>query len=118
MLASAGLGSWQLAVALISGIAAKEVVVSSLSVLYGIANVSSPEGMTALAALLGSSGFSAVNAYSMMLFCLLYIPCVASIVTIKRETGSAKWMLVSIALNLSVAWLVSTLFYQIFSRIF
>lgn len=118
VLASAGLGSWQLAVALISGIAAKEVVVSSLSVLYGIANVASPEGMTALAALLGNGGFTAVNAYSMMLFCLLYIPCVASIVTIKRETGSTKWMLVSIALNLSVAWLVSTLFYQIFSRIF
>lgn len=117
VLASAGLGSWQLAVALISGIAAKEVVVSSLSVLYGIANVASPEGMTALAALLGSGGFTAVNAYSMMLFCLLYIPCVASIVTIKRETGSTKWMLVSIALNLSVAWLVSTLFYQIFRQL-
>lgn len=118
VLATAGLGSWQLSVALISGIAAKEVVVSSLSVLYGIANVSSQEGMTSLAALLGESGFTAVNAYSMMLFCLLYIPCIASIATIRRETASTKQTIVSIVLNLGTAWVVSTIFYQIFSRIF
>lgn len=118
VLATAGLGSWQLSVALISGIAAKEVVVSSLSVLYGIANVSSQEGMTSLAALLGESGFNAVNAYSMMLFCLLYIPCIASIATIRRETASTKQTIMSIVLNLGTAWVVSTIFYQIFSRIF
>ena len=117
-LALAGLGSWQLAVALISGIAAKEVVVSSMSVLFGISNISSAEGMANLAALLGSTGFTAVNAYSMMLFCLLYVPCAATIAMIKRETKSVKWMLVSIVMHIGIAWIVSTLFYQIFSRIF
>lgn len=118
VLATAGLGSWQIAVSLIAGIAAKEVVVSSMSVLFGVANIASPEGMSQFSTLLDGIGFHAVNAYSMMLFCLLYIPCVATIVTVKRETGSVKWMLTSILLHLGVAWAVSTVFYQIASRIY
>ena len=113
LLAPAGLGYWQIAVALISGIAAKEVVVSSLSVLYGVANISSSAGLVALSSALSISGFSAVNAYSMMLFCLLYIPCVATIATIRRETSSVKYTLFAIGLQLGTAWVVSTLFYQV-----
>ncbi len=116
-LSLAGLGSWQIAVALISGIAAKEVVVSSMSVLYGISGISSDAGMAALSGILAQSGFTAVNAYSMMLFCLLYIPCIATIATIKRET-SWKYALISIIMHLLTAWVVSTLFFQIASRIF
>lgn len=116
-LSTAGLGYWQIAVALISGIAAKEVVVSSMSVLYGISNISSAAGQAALSGMLASSGFTAVNAYSMMLFCLLYVPCIATVATIRRETNSLKWTLGSIALQLGVAWTVSTLFYQI-ARLF
>ena len=118
MLATAGLGSWQLSVALISGIAAKEVVVSSLSVLYGIANVSSQELMTSLAALLGESGFNAVNAYSMMPFCLLYIPCIESIATIRRETASTKQTIMSIVLNLGTDMGCKYNFLPDFLRIF
>ena len=117
LLAPAGLGQWQTSVALISGIAAKEVVVSSMGVLYGISAISSPEGMSTLYSVLASTGFNAVNAYSMMLFCLLYIPCAASIAVIKRETGSVKYTLCCILLQLGMAWIVSTLFYQIASLI-
>ena len=117
LLAPAGLGYWQIAVALISGIAAKEVVVSSMAVLYGISNISSPYGMISLGEILRNSGFSALNAYSMMLFCLLYVPCVATIATIRRETGSHMHTLLAIIMQLGLAWIASTLFYQIGSLV-
>lgn len=113
----AGLGYWQIVVSLISGVAAKEVVVSSMAVLYGISNISSPHGMTLLGGMLENSGFTALSAYSMMLFCLLYIPCIATIATIRRETNSLKHTLLAVFMQLSLAWLVSALFYQIGSAI-
>lgn len=116
VMAPAGLGYWQIVVALISGIAAKEVVVSSMSVLYGISNIASQTGMSSLTGQLLSQGFTAVNAYSLMLFSLLYIPCIATIAIIRKET-SVKWMLVSIGLQLSTAWLISAAFFQIASII-
>ena len=113
LMSYAGLGQWQIVVALISGIAAKEVVVSSMSVLYGIGNVASNEGMAALSAILAKSGFGAVNAYSMMIFCLLYIPCIATVATIRRETGSAKWTLGAVGMQLFIAWFAATAFFRI-----
>ena len=94
----AGLGYWQIVLALISGIAAKEVVVSSLSVLYGITNVSSATGMTSLVTMLGAQGFTSINAYAMMLFCLLYVPCIATIAMVRQETKSRKWTIISLSL--------------------
>lgn len=108
-----GLGYWQIIVALISGIAAKEVVVSSMSVLYGIGNISSAEGMAALSGVLGEVGFTSANAYAMMIFVLLYIPCVATIATIKRESGSVRFTLGAVAMQLGTAWVMSTLVYQL-----
>lgn len=117
VLVPCGLGMWQIGVCLISGLAAKEVVVSSFSVLYGISNINSAEGMDSLLASLAQSGFTAVNAYSLMLFCLLYTPCMATIATIHRELPGRKWTVFAIVFQLSVAWVVSTLFYQIASLI-
>ena len=111
----AGLGYWQIVVALISGIAAKEVVVSSMSVLYGISNISSDAGMASLSALLGTQGFTAVNAYALMIFCLLYVPCIASIAVIRKETGSLKWTAGTVLLQLGIAWVCATLFFQVAS---
>lgn len=113
LMAPAGLGYWQIVVALIAGISAKEVVVSSLGVLYSISNISSQAGMAQLSSILGGAGFTALNAYCMMLFCLLYVPCVATIATIRRETGSRRWTLAAVGMQLGVAWVVSTLVYQI-----
>ncbi|NLK93637.1 MAG: ferrous iron transport protein B [Clostridiales bacterium] len=113
----AGLGYWQIIVALISGIAAKEVVVSSMSVLYGISNINSTQGMASILSIFSSEGFGPLNAYSLMVFCLLYIPCIATIATIKKETNSNKWMIFSIVFQLVVAWVISTLVYQIGSLI-
>lgn len=113
LLAPAGLGMWQIALALISGLAAKEVVVSSFAVLFGIANINSPEGMAGLTGILSGYGFGALNAYSLMIFCLLYVPCIATLAMIHRELKSWKWTGVSIVLQLGCAWLVSTLVFQI-----
>ena len=113
ILAPAGLGLWQIGVALISGLSAKEVVVSSLSVLYGVSNVNSAAGMSALAAGLGAAGFGTVNAYAMMVFCLLYTPCMATIATIKKETNSWSFTIKMVLFQLIVAWLGAVLVFQI-----
>ncbi len=107
-----GLGFWQIAVALIAGISAKEVVVSSCAVLFGIVNASSPEGMSAFSAALGSIGFGRLNALCLMVFCLLYIPCTATLATIRRES-STRYMLFTAAFQLAVAWVVTFAVYQI-----
>jgi ferrous iron transport protein B len=112
-----GLGSWQLAVALFSGLAAKEVVVASLSVLFGIVNVNSALGMRDMADVLGAQGFGILNAYAMMVFCLLYTPCVATLGVIRKETGSVKMMAGVMLFQLAVAWCVTFLVYNI-GRIF
>lgn len=113
VLAPAGLGMWQVVVALISGIAAKEVVVSSFSVLFQISNITSQEGMSSLVDILSQYGFGALNAYSLMVFSLLYIPCAATIGVIYREMRSLKWTIFTILFQLFIALLMSTLIFQI-----
>ncbi|MCI8515217.1 MAG: ferrous iron transport protein B [Lachnospiraceae bacterium] len=118
LLLPAGLGLWQVAVALISGISAKEVVVSSFSVLFGISNINSAAGMAELSGALGNLGFGPVNAYALMVFCLLYTPCAATIATIRKETGSWIWTLKMMVFQLLFAWGMSVLVYQVGSLIF
>lgn len=113
VLAPAGLGMWQIGVALISGISAKEVVVSSFCVLFGIGNANSTAGMMTLTSQLAEVGFGPLNAYCMMIFCLLYVPCAATIGTIKKETHSWKFTLKMILFQILIAWGISTLVYQI-----
>lgn len=108
-----GLGFWQIAVALIAGVSAKEVVVSSCAVLFGIVNASSPEGMSAFASALGGSGFGSFNAFCLMVFCLLYIPCAATLGTIRKESNSWAWMGFTAVFQLAVAWAVTFGVYQI-----
>ena len=108
-----GLGYWQIVVALIAGISAKEVVVSSCSVLFGVSNITTTEGMASLTALLGGLGFGALNAYALMTFSLLYIPCVATLATIRRESGSWRWTGMAALFQLVLAWGVTFLVYQI-----
>lgn len=113
-----GLGYWQIIVALISGIAAKEIVVSSTSVLFGISNINSAEGMSSMVAALGAMGFGSVNAYAFMVFCLLYVPCAASLATIRKETESTRFMLGAMLFQLLVAWVAAFLVFQVGGMIF
>ena len=118
VLRPAGLGIWQVAVALISGLSAKEVVVSSFSVLYGISNINSGAGMAELSSSMSMAGFGGVNAYALMIFCLLYSPCIAAVATIKKETGSWRWTIGMVVFQLAVAWLAAVVVFQIGSLLF
>jgi len=100
---------WRGGIALLSGFVAKEIVLSTLGVLYA---VDADEKSDALRRALKSSGMTPLSALSMMVFVLLYLPCLATVTTIRRETGSLKWTLFSISYSTSVAWLMAVLVYQ------
>ncbi len=111
--APVGLGFWQIVVALIAGISAKEVVVSSCTVLFGIQNVNSSAGMAMLHQGLEAIGFTGLNAVCLMIFCLLYIPCAATITTIHKESGSLKWTAFSVCFQLAIAWIAAFFVYHV-----
>ena len=111
----AGLGMWQIIVSLIAGVSAKEVVVSSFSVLFSVGNEGNELGVQTIMYNLqqADASFGALNAYCMMLFCLLYVPCVAAIATIRKESGSTAFTVKLAAFQIFSAWLISVLVYQI-----
>ena len=94
-----GFGDWRIVTALISGFMAKESVVSSLTVLFG-----STEAL--------QSTLTAVGAGSLLVFCLLYTPCVAAIASVKRELGG-KWATLMVIGQCVIAWLAAFAVYQI-----
>jgi len=102
-----GFGDWQASVALLTGFMAKEVVVSTMIVIYGTG-----ESITALSQMIQGS-FSALTAYAYMVFVLLYIPCLATVAVVKKETASWKWTFFSIGYSLGIAWLIAFVIYQV-----
>ena len=108
----AGLGFWQISLALIAGISAKEVVVSSCAILFGVLDAESASGMSAFAENLRAIGFGPLNAFCLMVFCLLYTPCAATLATIRRESGSWTWTGFTAFVQLAAAWLVSCAIWQ------
>lgn len=102
-----GFGNWKSVTALLSGIAAKEMVVSSFSVLSG-----STGSVTSLHTAV-SGMFSPLSAYAFMVFVLLYTPCVSAIATMKHEFNSLKWTVGTLALDFSSAWIISFIIYNV-----
>ncbi len=96
--------SWRGGVALLTGFVAKEIVISTLGVLHAVD--SADEG-DALQRALHRTGMTPLSALSMMVFVLLYLPCLATIAAIRRETGSLRWTLFSIAYSTSLAWVAA-----------
>lgn len=94
VLAPLGFGDWQAAVSLLAGCAAKEAVVSSLTITGGL------------------EGFTALSAYSYLVFCLLYPPCLSAVISMKREMGGWRWVLLSLAIQILFAYGTSLLVYQ------
>ncbi len=115
----AGLDMWQIIVSLIAGISAKEVVVSSFSVLFGVGNAQGAAGMETVVENLKSidPSFGPLNAYCMMIFVLLYVPCAAAIATIRKESGDTGFTLKLALFQIVFAWLMATLVFQIGSLI-
>ncbi len=100
---------WRGSVALLTGFVAKEIVVSTMGVLYAVEAGAESE---ALRHALKNSGMTPLSALAMMVFVLLYVPCLATIGAITRETGSAKWTLFNIVYTTTVAWIISLGIYQ------
>ena len=117
VLVPAGLGAWQTAVALLTGLSAKEVVVSSFFILYGAGNRGAGTGHEALAASLAAGDFTGASALALLVFCLLYTPCAAAMGAIKQETGSLRWTVGLAVYQLFLAWICAVLVYQAASRI-
>lgn len=107
---------WKISVSLLSGMAAKEVVVSTLGVLY----VGDSENQEALSKRIvsetnaeGDPMFTPLIVISLLVFVLIYFPCIATIAAIKNESRSWKWAIFSIIYTTSLAWLMSFIVYQI-----
>ena len=105
LFAPLGFGQWQMSVALLTGLMSKEAVVSGLSILYA-------NGTAETLPQVLSSILSPLGAYAFMVFVLLYIPCIATTITIKRESKSWLFMFFVIFYQLIIAWLVAFLVYQ------
>ena len=96
---------WKLGVSLVTGFVAKEVVVSTMSVLYQAGQDS--EDTSRLQNAIKHSGITRSTALAFMVFVLIYVPCLVSVVTIWRETNSFKWALFSIGYLMTLAWIVA-----------
>ncbi|MGC9317983.1 MAG: ferrous iron transport protein B [Armatimonadota bacterium] len=102
---------WKIGISLVAGLAAKEVVVSTLATTYSIEEEAAATGKLA-EALQRDSTMTPLVAYALMVFVLLYIPCVASVAVLWREAGSWKWVAFAVAYTTALAWVMSFLVYQ------
>lgn len=102
--------NWQMGVSLVPGFVAKEIVVSTLGVLY---NLGEDEGSDTLVKAISSpkEGITPLVAYAYLIFVLLYTPCLSTVVAIKKEAGW-KWMWVSIVVQTVFAWIGAFVIYQ------
>ncbi|MDP4277190.1 MAG: ferrous iron transport protein B, partial [Bacteroidota bacterium] len=106
---------WKIGISLVSGVAAKEIVVSTLSVLYtdNTNSAGLPQRLRSDTYTDGSPVFTSAVALALMVFVLIYFPCVATLAAIKQETGTWKWALFEIVYTLALAWIVTFLVYQV-----
>lgn len=105
---------WRASVALLSGAAAKEIVVSTFGVLYSVEDAEAEHHSASLSQrLLESKNYSRAAALAMMIFVLLYFPCIATISAIAQEAGGWKWALFSVVYNTLLAWVAAFVAFHI-----
>lgn len=111
--------NWKLDVSLVAGIGAKEIVASTMGVLYSSDNeaTSDTEKYEILHEKMQADGITPLIAFSYLLFVLVYFPCIATVAAIKSETGSWKWTIFSMVYTTLLAWCVSALCYQVGSML-
>ena len=112
---------WRQSVSLLAGVGAKEVVASTMAVVYAtsdteatelVEDFESDENESRIAELVRQN-MTPLSALSMLLFILLYMPCISTIVAIKNESGKWKWALFTVVYTIGLAWLVSTAVFQL-----
>lgn len=105
LLSPLGFGNWQAGAALLTGFLAKEVVVSTMNIIYAAPDMHSLQGVM-------TQFFTPLQAYSFMAFVLLYVPCLATVAVIRKETNSTKWTWFAVLYALLIAYVVSLVIYQ------
>ena len=105
-----GFGDWRAATALVTGLTAKEAVISTFAVLLG---ASDPSSVVPLL----SQIFTPLSAFSFLTFCLLYMPCVAAMAAVKREMGGWRSAILIMTFQTGIAWIVALIVYQVGSLI-
>ncbi len=111
-----GFATWEAGAAIISGILAKETVVSTIGILYGAGDVDTDEIEDTAETMMQTgmfTAFTSLSAFTFMVFSQLYTPCVTALGTIKKEAGGWKWMFFSAGYQFAIAWVVALLVYQI-----
>lgn len=106
-----GFDDWRIATALVTGLSAKEAVVSTLAILLGASDPSSLEALL-------SQIFTPISAFAFLVFSLLYMPCVAAMAAVKREMGGWISAILVMTFQTVTAWIVAVIFYQIGSLLF
>ena len=105
-----GFGNWKASVSLLTGLIAKEAVVSTMGILYGLESSAAESGGLVPVIM---QAFTPQSALSFMAFALLYVPCVSTLATIRREMNSLKWTAFTVAWQLGMAYLVSFIVYNV-----
>ncbi|MBT4352201.1 ferrous iron transport protein B [archaeon] len=105
-----GFSNWKIAVALIFGFIAKEVIIGTLGTLFKTTNVGGLKSSM-------SEVFTQPSAISFMVFVLLYVPCLATLSAMKKESGSWKWPIFSVLFSLAIGWIFSFLIYNIINLV-
>ncbi|ETI66411.1 ferrous iron transport protein B [Neobacillus vireti] len=100
-----GFSTWQASASLITGFLAKEAIISTMNIIYFVPNDASLQGLLA-------DYYTPLAAYSFMVFILLYIPCLATVATIYKETASKKWTAFSMIYAFAIAYVLSLIIYQ------
>lgn len=106
---------WKLDVSLVAGVGAKEIIASTMGVLYADEDNASTdtEKYQILSKQMQADGITPLVAFSYLLFVLVYFPCIATIAAIKSETGSWKWTIFTMLYTTILAWLISACCYQV-----
>ncbi|WCM60564.1 ferrous iron transport protein B [Paenibacillus polymyxa] len=105
LLAPLGFGTWQAGASLLTGFMAKEVVVSTMNIIYHVPDMQGLE-------LQVRQAFTPLASFSFMVFILLYVPCLATVAVIRKETLSWRWTAFSVIYPLTVAYIIAVLIYQ------
>jgi ferrous iron transport protein B len=103
---------WRINIALIGGFAAKELIISSLGTAYSLGKVATDQSVTLSDTLASDPRWNRLTAFTVMVFIMLYSPCLATVTCIIKESGSWKWGVFSIVFNSSVAYLIAIGVYQ------
>jgi ferrous iron transport protein B len=103
---------WRTNVALLSGFAAKELIISSLGTAYSLGASRKGEDIPLSARLTGDPGWNPLRAFALIVFIMLYAPCLATVTCIIKESGTWKWGVFSMVFNTTIAFLLATLVYQ------